>query len=100
MANTTPLYLEPPRIAICGGSSIDAATAAFCETLGAALAKRDDAVLMTGGCKRQVGNTNCSVDWHSIVGARSVLDNAAVRRRVETILPGDDPKIIEKFEEG
>ena len=100
MTETTPLYLEPPRIAICGGSSIDATTAAFCEALGAALAKRDDAVLITGGCKRRVGNKNCSVDWHTVRGARSILDAAAVNRRIETILPGDDPLIIEKFEEG
>jgi hypothetical protein len=91
--------LAPPRIAICGGSSIDDKTAQFCYALGRLLAaKKYTTVLVHGGCKKRRGNGRFSVDWHTIKGAMSVVGDD--KRRIETILPGDDPGLIKKFTAG
>ena len=95
--------LTTPRIAICGGSSIDDRTAQFCKALGRFLAAQTDAVLVTGGClqrrrKDGGGGDRTSVDWNTVEGAKSVVGDDA--SRIETILPGDDQSDIEKFSAG
>ena len=106
MPSTLP-RLAPPRIGICGGSSVDKRTGQFCSALGRALAQMKDAVLVTGGCMRRIDRNgdplsrNLAVDWHTIEGAKSILHRAdQLTARIETVLPGHDPKKIEKFYAG
>ncbi len=91
--------LRSRRIGVCGGASIDERAAHFCEALGAALAQHTEAVIVSGGCKKRDG-PSLSADWHIVQGVKKQLKPEEVSLRIETLLPGDDVKKIEKFSEG
>ena len=69
--------------------------ARFCEALGAELAQKTDAVIVSGGCKCRVRSSQLSADWHIVQGVKKRLRPEEVPRRIETLLPGDDVTDIE-----
>jgi len=82
--------LRPRRVGICGGGSIDAASAHFCERFGWALAGVDGVVIATGGSKHYIGRpSEPATEWSVVKGALARLqrDGGSVERRIETLLP-------------
>ncbi len=82
--------LRPRRVGVCGGGSIDAATARFCERFGWTLAGEDGIVIATGGSQHYIGRpSEPATEWSVVKGALARLqrDGAPAERRIETLLP-------------
>jgi predicted Rossmann-fold nucleotide-binding protein len=94
--------LQPKRIGISGGASIDETAGRFCKVLGALLASHEGPILVSGGCKRRKSNLKeFSTDYWTIEGATEKLNNdEKIHARIETILPDEETPKIEKFDTG
>lgn len=82
--------LRPRRVGVCGGGSIDAGVARFCERFGWALAGEDGIVIATGGSKHYIGRpSEPATEWSVVKGALARLerDGGSAERRIETLLP-------------